>query len=135
MNNLPTLVVPVAILRQSLKKGFQIGSAPLFGHGDPFNPTAGEQRDQTTRLLDAGAIDVLTTPVTSDRAHALFTHAYRIKRDFSTNTSQFSRARRKSSWMGPGEVQPFSYLREAMVSRLMDGICNPHQADQSVDLS
>jgi len=135
MNNIPNVVMPVAILRQSLKKGFRIADNSLFGQSDPFNPTAGEQRDQTQRLLDAGAIDVVTTPVSSDRAHALLTHAYRIQRDYFTNTYQFARARRKSSWMGPGEVRPFSYLREAMVSRLMDGICNPRQADQSVDLS
>lgn len=135
MNNIPNVVMPVAILRQSLKKGFQFSNEPLFGHGDPHNPTAVEQRDNTTRLLDAGAIDVLTTPISSDRAHALFTHAYRIQRDFFTNTYQFTKARRKSSWMGPGEVKPFAYLREAMVSRLMDGICNPHQTDQSVDLT
>lgn len=135
MNNIPNVVMPVAVLRQSLKKGFRIADNSLFGQSDPFNPTAGEQRDQTQRLLDAGAIDVVTTPVSSDRAHAMLTHAYRIQRDYFTNTYQFARARRKSSWMGPGEVKPFSYLREAMVSRLMDGICNPHQADQAVDLS
>lgn len=127
--------MPVAVLRQQLKEGFQVGSAPLFGNRDPSNPTPAEQRDQTTQLLDSGAIDVLSTPMSPDRAHALFTHAYRIQRDFYTNTYQFSRARRKSSWMGAGEVKPFSYLREAMVSRLMDGICNPNQSDQPVDIS
>jgi len=32
---------------------------------------------------------------------------------------------RKLSWVGLDEERPYAYLREVMVSGLMDGICNP----------
>ncbi|KKK16683.1 hypothetical protein AOCH_006772 [Aspergillus ochraceoroseus] len=35
---------------------------------------------------------------------------------------------RKHSWVGVHDEQPYSYLREAMVSKLMKGICNPEDA-------
>ncbi|KAI9810222.1 MAG: 3',5'-cyclic-nucleotide phosphodiesterase [Phylliscum demangeonii] len=42
---------------------------------------------------------------------------------------------RKRSWVGVDEQKPHAYLREAMVSGLMDRICNPdHVGDESVDL-
>ena len=36
-----------------------------------------------------------------------------------------SRSARKVSWVGVNEAKPYAYLREAMVSGLMNRICNP----------
>lgn len=36
-----------------------------------------------------------------------------------------NRSARKVSWVGVSEAKPYAYLREAMVSGLMNRICNP----------
>lgn len=38
---------------------------------------------------------------------------------------------RNRSWVGLGESKPYAYLREAMVSGLMDGICSLSTDDQA----
>jgi len=40
---------------------------------------------------------------------------------------------RKRSWVGDEDTMPYAYLREAMVSNLMGGICDPHSIGEEVD--
>lgn len=39
---------------------------------------------------------------------------------------------RKRSWVGVNEQKPFAYLREAMVSGLMNGICRMDEESQQI---
>ncbi|KAI9372789.1 hypothetical protein BJX61DRAFT_542369 [Aspergillus egyptiacus] len=119
----PNLVIPVAVLRPP-----------------PHEPTSAftdQQRDSTytpqpqhiTRCLDAGAADVLFAPLDKVRVQSLVIHAYRTRRTALREQSRFMTRKksRKHSWVGVHDEQPYSYLREAMVSKLMKGICNPEE--------
>lgn len=83
--------------------------------------------------LDAGAYDILPGPLTHDRAHGLRTLAYRAQKDFAKRGLLQTKPQRRTSWVGVAEEKPFAYLREAMVSRLMDSICDPNQASIPVE--
>lgn len=80
-----------------------------------------------SRYLDAGAVDVLPTPLSKDRVHGLAIHAYRLQKQASREQANFmmTKKNRKVSWVGMNDSKPYGYLREAMVSGLMSGICNP----------
>lgn len=80
---------------------------------------------RTMRYLDAGAIDVLTSPLSSERLPSLVIHAYRAHKDASKEQRALLELKRgrKRSWVGVDDQKPYAYLREAMVSGLMDGIC------------
>ncbi|KAL4913908.1 hypothetical protein BDW62DRAFT_213822 [Aspergillus aurantiobrunneus] len=117
----PNLVIPVAILRPPPR-------APTSASLDlqqqlPYTP----QPLHISRCLDAGAVDVLTGPVDRVRIQSLVVHAYRTRKTALKEQSRFLSRRklRKHSWVGVHDEQPYSYLREAMVSKLMKGICNP----------
>lgn len=119
----PKLVLPIAILRSS--------DAP----GDSSDPSESTripltlEHKQIVRCLDAGAIDVLTTPLDRSRIQGLVVHAYRVRRTAQKDMSRFlsRRKQRKLSWVGVNDEEPYAYLREAMVSKLMEGICNPEE--------
>jgi len=83
--------------------------------------------------LNAGAFDILPGPLTHDRAHGLRTLAYRAQKDFAKRGLLQPKPQRRTSWVGVAEEKPFAYLREAMVSRLMDSICDPNQALMPVE--
>lgn len=72
-------------------------------------------------------MDVLTAPLTVDRLRGLTIHAFRRMKEISREEPSFALAKRnrKLSWVGLDEERPYAYLREVMVSGLMDGICNP----------
>lgn len=88
-----------------------------------------------SRYLDAGAVDVLSAPLTTDRMQGLAVHAYRRFKEASREDSSFVLAKRnrKLSWVGIDEERPYAYLREVMVSGLMNGICNPESVGDSID--
>jgi 3',5'-cyclic-nucleotide phosphodiesterase len=124
----PSLVVPIALLRTA-------GSdAPIGATTDPTSepqmksPVTLEHK-QIARCLDAGAMDVLLTPLDQSRIQGLVVHAYRARRNAQKEMSRFLARKklRKLSWVGVHEEEPYSYLREAMVSKLMKGICNPEE--------
>lgn len=79
------------------------------------------------RYLDDGAVDVLASPLRKEHIHTLAVHAYRVHKDVVRNNTQLrvTKQNRKISWVGVNEAKPFAYLREAMVSGLMNNICNP----------
>lgn len=123
----PNLVIPIAILRDA---GSDAPDAAAEPPSEPpsKNPVTLEHK-QIARCLDAGAIDVLTTPLDRPRIQGLVVHAYRTRRTAQKEMSRFLAHKnlRKLSWVGVHDEQPYAYLREAMVSKLMKGICNPEE--------
>ena len=63
------------------------------------------------RYLEAGALDVLTSPLVDDRVSALVAHVYRAHKDASNDRALL--AKRKRSWVGL-EDEENAVLREAM---------------------
>jgi hypothetical protein len=88
-----------------------------------------------SRYLDAGAFDVFSSPLSKDRMHGLVIHAYRVQKEFAREEASFltSKRNRKLSWVGVDDAKPYGYLREAMVSNLMTGICNPETVGDSLE--
>lgn len=140
---LPKLVVPVVVLTGlDRDRDRERERGPALSVEMPSPGVRGSQvLTDTVRLaryLDAGAVDVFVSPISKDNVHGLAVHAYRVYKAVSREESNFlaSKRRRRISWVGVDEEKPFAYLREAMVSGLMDGICNPgsfreEQADTS----
>jgi 3',5'-cyclic-nucleotide phosphodiesterase len=135
--SLSRLVVPVAVVavpedsnprrgRTSLRAdshlsytSFPAAAKKKAGLVHPLDQT------RTMRYLDVGAVDVLTSPLLSDRLPSLAIHAYRAHNDASKEQRALLEIKRgrKRSWVGVDDQKPYAYLREAMVSGLMDGIC------------
>lgn len=129
--SLSKLVLPIVVL-----SGFDSESAstplPSLGVQGPQVPT---DTVRLRRYLDAGAVDVLSSPFSKDQIHRLSIHAYRIHKEVAKEEAGFLTAKRnrKLSWVGVNDAKPYAYLREAMVSSLMSGICNPEMAGDSYD--
>ena len=77
------------------------------------------------RCLDLGATDVMANPINPKCVTSLEVLAYRAHLDAARDQKALIELRRgrKRSWVGISEEKPFSYLREAMVSKLMGRIC------------
>lgn len=115
----PNLIVPVAILRSVPES--------QAAAGRQHRCVLSAEPAQVSNCLDAGAVDVLACPLDPARVHGLLVHAYRTRRLAQREMSKFlaKRKLRKQSWVGVHDGQPYAYLREAMVSKLLKGICNP----------
>lgn len=77
------------------------------------------------KCLDSGAVDVMASPLHVKTLTSLEVHAYRAHKQ-ATREQQAAlevQRGRKRSWVGVSGDQPYSYLREAMVSGLMRRIC------------
>lgn len=137
--SLSKLIVPVALVTipdHDEARG-RTGSRDSRSEGylnlDPFASAPKKRKvtvtplDQvrTMRYLDVGAVDVLTSPLLQDRLPSLAVHAYRAHKDASKEQRALLELKRgrKRSWVGVDDQKPYAYLREAMVSGLMDGIC------------
>ncbi|KAJ5206671.1 3'5'-cyclic nucleotide phosphodiesterase [Penicillium cf. griseofulvum] len=136
----PNLVIPIALLRLPTADATSDNAvAPPTSH--PSQGPLTVEHKQIARCLDAGAVDVLTTPLDRSQIQGLVVHAYRTRKAAQREMSRFlaRRKQRKLSWVGMHDEQPYSYLREAMVSKLMKGICNPeeviHDEFQEQDLN
>lgn len=129
--NFSKLVVPVVMLT-----GLERDAAPS---GLPSPGILGAQvltdTVRLTRYLDAGAFDVLPSPLSKHRMHGLVVHAYRLQKEFAREEASFltNKRNRKLSWVGVDDTKPYAYLREAMVSNLMTGICNPETVGDSLE--
>ncbi|ESZ93712.1 BcPDE2, cAMP phosphodiesterase [Sclerotinia borealis F-4128] len=140
-HSLSKLIVPVAVVSASeqslavnsskVRMSSRSEPAPLNGYemGRQPRKLSGiyiplDQR-RTMRFLDIGAVDVLTSPLLLERLPSLAVHAYRAHKDASKDHRALMEMRRgrKRSWVGVEDQKPYAYLREAMVSGLMDGIC------------
>lgn len=164
---LSTLVVPIAMIHNweintTFGSGGPIarpsrpysGGLDMPGESSPsshkdltFNaPTVNPRRLQ--KCLDAGAIDVLVSPLQPDRVYGLTAHAYRARDYASKERTEPLAANlvRKRSWIG---LDNYAYMLEDMyvptfykfchdwrvdghplrnrprVSELVTGICNP----------
>lgn len=125
----PNLVIPIAILRLPSPDAVVDNAATPLTSSPKFQGPLTVEHKQIARCLDAGAADVLTTPLDRSRIQGLVVHAYRTRKAAQREMSRFlaRRKQRKLSWVGVHDEQPYSYLREAMVSKLMKGICNPEE--------
>jgi hypothetical protein len=129
--NFSKLVVPVVMLTGLQREASESGlpSPGIYG-AHVLTDTV-----RLTRYLDAGAFDVLSSPLSKDRMHGLVIHAYRLQKELARDESSFltSKRNRKLSWVGIDDAKPYAYLREAMVSNLMTGICNPETVGDSLE--
>lgn len=129
--NFPKLVIPVVILSGLDKKSTSDAlPSPSLHASQPLTDT-----HRLVRYLDAGAVDVLSSPVSKDSVQGLAVHAYRVHKEVSREEAAFltTKRNRKLSWVGVSDAKPYAYLREAMVSSLMSGICNPELVGDSLD--
>lgn len=129
--NFSKLVIPVVIL-SGLDRDQPTTPLPSPGlHG----PRILTDTVRLVRYLDAGAVDVLSSPLSIDNVHGLAVHAYRVHKEVSRAETTFltTKRNRKLSWVGVDDAKPYAYLREAMVSSLMSGICNPESVGESLD--
>ncbi|CAN9333768.1 unnamed protein product [Alternaria alternata] len=131
--NFSKLVVPVVML-SGLGTEEPSSAGPLPSPGLQVSFSIGDTV-RLTRYLDAGAVDVLTSPMSRDRMLGLAVHAYRLQKEFSREEASFltTKRNRKLSWVGVDDTKPYAYLREAMVSNLMTGICNPETVGDSLE--
>lgn len=90
-----------------------------------------------SKYLDCGAVDVLSSPLSKERLQSLAVHAYRLQKEAARDEASFltTKRNRKLSWVGVDDAKPYAYLREAMVSNLMTGICNPETVGDSLEAS
>jgi hypothetical protein len=142
--NLSKLVVPIPIVTFPL---LQTPPATDGTNGEPeqtpYADYLAEPTDPATRLptsrallrqcLDSGAVDVMASPLHMKTLTTLEIHAYRAHKEALKEQQALLEIRkgRKRSWVGIHEEKPFSYLREAMVSGLMSGICKSGDENDS----
>ncbi|KAK5465451.1 3',5'-cyclic-nucleotide phosphodiesterase [Exophiala xenobiotica] len=135
------LIIPVAIVqpkRNDSHDGALEDVRPIEIARAPYGPEskAVEIRDNSDiidaqmmlQCLDAGALDVVKSPLNKAGIMGLTVHAYRIYKSAMKEQSGFmgmTRKSRKQSWVGMEEEKPYAYLREAMVKKLLKGICDP----------
>ncbi|KAI9817799.1 MAG: 3',5'-cyclic-nucleotide phosphodiesterase [Pycnora praestabilis] len=150
--NLSKLVLPVAIITvpnthkldsilvkdgHAILKGISpsIESAPSMRIDTSVRYSQTADQGLTLRCLDAGAVDVITSPFSNDRIFGLAIHAYRAHKDISKAQQAFLAVKRgrKRSWVGVDEEKPYAYLRESMVSGLMDSICKPQTVAETFE--
>ena len=135
-SNLSKLVIPIAMTQNP--EGFLVtehgdvsGSpsrmglntfAQSRGTAKPVGRTALDssapvEPKRMMKCLEAGAIDVLTSPLHHDRIYALTAHAYRAHKEAAKDQAAFlaTKRLRKRSWVGIDEEQPYGYLRESML--------------------
>jgi 3',5'-cyclic-nucleotide phosphodiesterase len=127
------MIVPVVVLSGFEREWASLSLPSPSVHGSQVLSDS----FRLTRYLDNGAVDVLTSPISRDSVQGLAVHAYRIYKEVSSSEAAFmaQKRNRKLSWVGVDESKPYAYLREAMVSSLMENICNPGSVPQQYDIS
>lgn len=137
LRNLSRLVVPIPIVsfpllqspsannEASNEKGRRAYASYLAEKPDPRANGTLTNRALLRTCLDSGAVDVMASPLHMKTLTSLEVHAYRAHKKAAKEQQSYLEIRRgrKRSWVGIHEEKPFSYLREAMVSGLMSGIC------------
>ena len=86
------------------------------------------------KCLEIGASDVMASPLHIKSIASLEVHAYRAHKDAVKERQALLEVRkhRKRSWVGVNGEKPFAYLREAMVSGLMSGICTANATEDRI---
>lgn len=131
--NFSKLVVPIVMLTGLISESASAAAPPSSLHKT-------QVLTDTVRLskyLDSGAVDVLSSPLSKERLQSLAVHAYRLQKEAARDETSFltTKRNRKLSWVGVDDAKPYAYLREAMVSNLMTGICNPETVGDSLEAS
>lgn len=135
------LIIPVAIVQPKRKDSYDhamathsLPSIARAPYGPELAPVQLEDKsdavdpDLMLQCLDAGALDVVKSPLDKAGIMGLTVHAYRIYKHAKKEQAGFmaqARRGRKQSWVGMEEEKPYAYLREAMVKKLLKGICEP----------
>lgn len=111
----PKLIIPIAILRSKESRS-RSPPSPVREEQRSSQSVVGLDSRLVARCLDAGATDVLSSPLHKSRVEGLAVHGYRVHKAALKEISGFlaSRKRRKQSWVGVHDQQPYAYLREAM---------------------
>ena len=153
-SSLSKLVVPVAMI---YNKGSEHPTSRISTSNRPSRPSSGgfpvfgptssspkkaagksalSENQRMLKCVDTGAIDALTSPLQEERLRGLTVHAYRAHKEALNERAKFLAQKRvrKRSWLGNNDNKPYAYLREAMVSGLMKGICNPDEDLHPLDL-
>ncbi|KAI1338023.1 HD-domain/PDEase-like protein [Xylariaceae sp. FL0016] len=143
LRSLSKLVVPIPVVSFPLLQSpptsdgtSEEPSQPAYADylSEPLDPTGKSltSRALLRKCLDSGAEDVLASPLHMKTLTTLEVHAYRAHKEAAKEQQavlEFRRGR-KRSWVGVHEEKPFAYLREAMVSGLMSGICRTGEEDE-----
>ncbi len=131
-------VVPVPIISYPELTSDQAREQMTDGATDvlslvPLN-TLAAHRPLIRKCLDLGAVDVIISPLSSKCITTLEICAYKAHRDAAREQQELLEIThgRKRSWVGVSDQQPFAYLREAMVSKLMKGICRMAPDDDEI---
>lgn len=126
LRNLSKMVVPILLIGHS-----SLETDPTLDGSDDLTAVRPVNRRLVLRCLDLGAADVIVRPIHSKCIMSLEIHAHRARRDADRERQAILEIRRgrKRSWVGVSDEKPFAYLREAMVSGLMKGICRLQNGD------
>ncbi|PCG89571.1 3'5'-cyclic nucleotide phosphodiesterase [Penicillium occitanis (nom. inval.)] len=124
----PKLITPIAMMRTPGGLG-EAEKMELSQLSHKVCATSLALPSLPSRCIDAGAADVLCQPLHEARVQGLLVHAYRVRRTARKEMTRFLSIKkaRKQSWVGVHAEKPYSYLREAMVSKLLESICHPEQ--------
>lgn len=137
LRNISKLVVPVAVISHPETAAPTNGRAMTDGISEAVQlpqVTLATNRRLMRTCLDIGAVDVLISPLNTKCITTLEICAYKAHRDATKDQAAMMEVTkgRKRSWVGVNEQKPFAYLREAMVSGLMKGICRLDSNDGQI---
>lgn len=111
------------------------GSAETGAIGETLASSYSQSRPELVRrCLEYGAVDVMTSPLQRQNVESIEVHAYKARQAAAREREAALQVRknRKRSWVGVDTGgKPFAYLREAMVSGLMKGICRFDDEDET----
>lgn len=133
--NLGSRIIPVVIRGTDPEhEASPLASAPLS-----FTKSGTRDGGAMSQVVffDAGAVDVLTGPLTVERTRCLPSHVYRVHAEHRQNQPSAAVPSRgkKTSWVGTKEGKPYTQIKEVMVCELMDHIINPDLEELPVDPS
>ena len=142
LRNVAKMVIPIPIISHPSEEQQQLPTAvgeEIIGSSSVRDrrPLTGlaANRPAIKRCLELGAADVILGPLSSKCIATLEMCAYRAHRDAAKEQQALFDIRRgrQRSWVGVNEEEPFAYLREAMVSGLMKGICRLDVEDDQLN--
>jgi 3',5'-cyclic-nucleotide phosphodiesterase len=136
------VIIPVAIVQPKRNSSIdetagehtRFASITRSPYGNETTPATVEDKSDVIdpqmmlQCLDAGALDVVKSPLDKAGIMGLTVHAYRVYKKAKKEQAGFmalAKRGRKQSWVGVDEEKPYAYLREAMVKKLLKGICEP----------
>ena len=126
-NHFSQLIVPIALIhakelepRETTQSEILVGLHPSSHRKqDPQTSAKTPRSIESTHIIrcfEAGARDVVASPMSSTRLEVLSAHAFRAHIDGKKARPAFLEMRkaRKLSWVGVDEEKPYAYLREVM---------------------